>query len=262
MTDDALFQQLDAAEPVAYPDPLERANRVVLRANEGLDRFAVAPLARVYGALMPDPAERAVRRAFSNLGEPASFANHVLQLRPGPAAGTLARFCLNSTLGVAGLFDVAEHFGLRRRAADLGGTLHRWGASSGPYLVLPLLGPTTARDAIGEALDGVVAPQRYWLSPAQQLVLGTSNGISTRRETGDDLDALRESAIDFYAALRTAYFLSRESELREPDESGAATGASASLRSSAVASASNPSRLSTEVYSARRSASSETVPSR
>jgi phospholipid-binding lipoprotein MlaA len=257
-SDDDLLAELNAADEVSsYPDPIEPANRVSLGFNEQLDRFVIAPLSRGYSAVMPDQAEFAVRRVFSNLSEPISFVNHTLRLEPRLAGETLARFGLNTIGGIGGLIDVATPAGLPEYHADFGGTLHRYGTPSGPYLVVPVLGPSTARDAVGGAVDGLLSPQRYLLSGAGQIVIGTGNGISARSEHGQSLSALRESSVDFYAALRTAYFLNRESEL-----AGASGGPSETLRSSAETSESNPSRSSTAVYSARRNASSEIVPPR
>ena len=253
--DDALLEQLDAAETTAYWDPLEPGNRVVFDVNEFADRWLIGPVADAYQFVMPDPAERAVRRMFRNLKEPISFANHLLQFRPDPAGHNLVRFCLNSTVGVAGIFDVATPLGLPSYPTDFGGTLYRYGTPAGPYLVLPLFGPTTARDTFGDFVDGSVMPQRYLLSTTVQLILTTGNGITARAEATDGLEALRDGSIDFYAALRSAYYFNRESELR-----GGAPGESDTLRSNADNSASNPSLSSTEVYSALRSASSETVP--
>jgi phospholipid-binding lipoprotein MlaA len=249
---------LDAADSVAsYPDPIEPVNRASLGFNEQLDRFLIEPVSDAYSAVMPDQAELAVRRAFRNLSEPISFVNHGLRLEPRLAGETLARFVMNTVGGVGGLIDVATPAGLPEHRADFGGTLHRYGTPSGPYLVVPVMGPSTARDAVGDLVDAVVGPQRYLLSGASQLALGTGNGISSRTEHGEALDALREQSVDFYAALRAAYYLSRESEL-----AGTLAGPSADFSSSAATSASNPSRSSTDVYSARRSASSDTVPSR
>lgn len=249
---------LDAADAAdSYPDPIEPVNRVTLGFNEQLDRFVIAPVSRGYQTVMPDPAELAVRRVFRNLGEPISCLNHTLRLEPKLAGVTLGRFVMNTIGGVGGLLDIATPAGLPEDPADFGGTLHRYGTPSGPYLVVPVLGPSTARDAVGDLVDGVLGPQRYLLSGASQIALGTGGGISTRTEHGESLDALREQSVDFYAALRTAYYLSRESEL-----AGASAGPSAPLDWSAETSASNPSRASTDVYSARRNASSETVPPR
>lgn len=253
--EDALLQELDAAETTAYWDPLEPGNRFVFRMNEYADQWVIGPIADAYQFVTPDPAERAVRRMFRNLKEPISFANHLLQFKPDPAGHNLVRFCLNSTVGLAGIFDVATPLGLETDPTDFGGTLYRYGTPAGPYLVLPLFGPTTARDTFGDFVDGSVMPQRYLLSTTFQIILTTGNGITARAEATDGLEALRDGSIDFYAALRSAYYFNRESELR-----GGAPGESDTLRSKAANSASNPSLSSTEVYSALRSASSETVP--
>jgi phospholipid-binding lipoprotein MlaA len=253
--DAALFDALDAAEASSYWDPLERGNRVVFSFNEFLDKWAIGPVSNAYAFVMPDPAERAVRRMFRNLSEPVSFANHLLQIQPERASETFARFCLNTTVGVAGLFDVANSIGLPPEPTDFGGTLYRYGAPAGPYLILPLLGPTTARDTVGDVVDSSVMPQNYLLSTTLRVLLTTGNGITARAEASESLAALRDGAVDFYAALRSAYYFNRESELR-----GGEPGASETLRSSAETSASNPSRSNTDVYSALRSASSDTVP--
>jgi phospholipid-binding lipoprotein MlaA len=254
-SDDAQLDALDN-EVSSYWDPLEPANRVVFDFNEFVDRWALGPISDAYGYVMPDPAEHAVRRMFRNLTEPISFANHMLQFHPDGAGVTFVRFCVNSSVGVAGMFDVANKLGLPPNPTDFGGTLYRYGAPAGPYLVLPLFGPTTARDTVGDVVDSTVVPQRYLLSTVMQLLLSTGNGITARREANDGLNALRDGAVDFYAALRSAYYFNRESELR----AAGAPGASAIFRSSAETSASNPSRSNSEVYSDLRSASSETVP--
>lgn len=256
LSDEAQLEALDAADGLsAYPDPIEPANRVSLGFNEQLDRWLISPVSRAYAWAMPDPAEQAVRNVFSNAAEPISLLNHVLRLEPRLAGETLARFGMNTIGGVGGLIDIATPAGLPESHADFGGTLHHYGSPSGAYLVVPVLGPSTVRDAAGDIVDNLFSPQFYLISGTGQIVLGTGNGISQSSEHRQSLEALREQSVDFYSALRTAYYLSRESEL-----AGEAAGPSATLRSSAATSASKPSRSSTEVYSARRNASSETVP--
>jgi phospholipid-binding lipoprotein MlaA len=253
--DQALFEALDATEQSSYWDPIEPVNRIFFDFNELADKYFIGPVSGAYSFVMPDPAERAVRRMFRNLSEPISFANHMLQFKPDPAGKTFVRFCLNSTVGVAGAFDVANSLGMEPHPTDFGGTLYRYGAPAGPYLVVPLFGPTTVRDGFGDLVDSGATPQTYLFSTTIQLALGTGNGITARAEAGEALDALRDGAVDFYAALRSAYYFNRESELR-----GGAPGASETLRSNAATNASNPSRSSTEVYSALRNANSDTVP--
>ncbi len=180
-TDDAaLFDALDAAETSSYWDPLEPGNRVIFSFNEFVDRWALGPVSNAYSFVMPDPAERAVRRMFRNLSEPVSFANHLLQIHPEQASQTFARFCLNSSVGIAGIFDVANAIGLPPKPTDFGGTLYRYGVPAGPYLVLPLLGPTTARDTVGDVVDDSAMPQNYLLSAPLRLLLSTGAGITAR----------------------------------------------------------------------------------
>jgi phospholipid-binding lipoprotein MlaA len=258
LSGEAQIEALDAADgAVSYPDPIEPVNRVSLGFNEQLDRWLISPISRGYAWVMPDPVERAVRRVFRNAGEPISLLNHMLRFEPQLAGQTLTRFGINTIAGVAGVFDLATPAGLPESRADFGGTLHYYGTPSGPYLVVPVFGPSTLRDAAGDMVDRLLSPEFYLISGTGQIVLGTGDGISQRSEQGESLEALREQSVDFYAALRTAYYLSRESEL-----AGDVGERSATLRSSAATNASNPSRSSTELYSARRSASSETVPPR
>lgn len=248
---------LDEPEP-GYPDPLEGVNRRTFGFNEGLDRYLISPIATGYDWLMPDPAERAVRRIFQNLSEPVSAINHLLQLHPRQAGSTVARFVVNSTAGVAGIFDVARRIGLPLEHSDFGATLARYGTPSGPYLVVPLLGPTTVRDSMGDVVDQLVTPFGFLtLGLTTRIFIDTGAGLSHRAEVSTQLDAMRRFAVDLYAVIRTAYYLDRQQELgRLQLESGAA------LDSSAETSASKPSRLSLAVYSERRSAISETVPFR
>jgi len=258
LSDEEQLEALDAADgQSSYPDPMEPANRVSLGFNEQLDRWIISPISRAYAFVMPDPAEEAVRRVFRNASEPISFLNHAIRLQPKLAGETLARFGMNTIGGVGGLIDIATPAGLPESHADFGGTLHHYGTPSGAYLVVPVLGPSTVRDAAGDVVDSLLSPQFYLLSGTGQIVIGTGDGISLRTEHSESLEALRSSSVDFYSALRTAYYLSRESEL-----AGDETGPSAILRSSATSNASNPSLSSTDVYSARRSASSDTVPPR
>jgi phospholipid-binding lipoprotein MlaA len=195
-------------------DPLEPANRPVFAGNMVLDRFIIDPVSRLYGAVTPKPVKKAVRGVFSNLNAPVVMVNEMLQLRGRRAAQTLGRFVLNSTLGFAGIFDPAAELGWNEHQADFGQTLGNIGVGPGPYLVLPLLGPSTARDAVGTAVDLALRIDT-WILPLQgQLFLGGGFGISEREGRREELRALRESSIDFYAAVRSAYLQTREARVR------------------------------------------------
>jgi phospholipid-binding lipoprotein MlaA len=141
------------ADPLVRPDPLEPLNRYVYRFNANLDRWVLLPVVRVYDRVLPRLARRGVSHFFSNLGEVPTFANSVLQLSPRKSAGTLARFVVNSTVGVAGVWDPASRIGLHGYDEDFGQTLGHYGVPPGPYLVLPLFGPSSLRDATGLAAD-------------------------------------------------------------------------------------------------------------
>jgi phospholipid-binding lipoprotein MlaA len=209
--DDTLIASIEKG---AY-DPLEPVNRSFFALNRGIDYVLLDPVTRAYEFIVPLEGRRAVRRVFRNLSAPRTLANDILQLKFRDALVTTARFAINSTLGMAGLFDPAANFGLQRHEADFGETLARAGIGAGPYLVLPLLGPTTFRDGIGSAVDGFMVPQFWLLGHGSQLLLGSGDGLSLRDEHIGDLRHLKESSVDYYAALRSAYLLDREGEIRE-----------------------------------------------
>jgi phospholipid-binding lipoprotein MlaA len=205
---------LEYEETVVESDPLEPSNRVMFGANETVYRFVFDPLADVYGFVVPRPVRRSVLRFFENLGEPAVFINEVLQLNPERAGLTSARFVVNTTVGVAGLFDPARRVGLPRNQTDFGETLGVYGIGHGWYLVIPLLGPSSVRDLVGDLVNGFMHPQNYFLAYAPQAILATSSGFSRYEASRSDLDALRESSVDFYTAMRSAYLMQREAEVR------------------------------------------------
>jgi len=204
----------DYAEAHPLPDPLEPGNRGVLGFNRGLDWVLVDPLTRGYEWIMPDVAERAVRRFFDNLASPSVLVNHLLQLRGRRAAVTSARFAVNTTVGIAGLFDPARRIGLEDHHADFGQTLWVYGVGSGPYLMLPLLGPSTARDGFGRLVDGALRPDTWLLGGAPLLVVGVGDGLSLRAMHREALQELERSSVDYYAALRSVYWMDRQGVLR------------------------------------------------
>ncbi|SDU10903.1 MlaA family lipoprotein [Halopseudomonas salegens] len=128
------------------PDPWEPMNRTIFRFNDTVDTYTLKPISKAYNSVLPDPVNDGVSNVFRNLGEPKNFFNHVLQGEMHGASVDLSRFLLNSTLGVVGVFDVASRMGLEHDRQDFGITLGIWGVDSGPYLVLPLMGPSTVRD--------------------------------------------------------------------------------------------------------------------
>ena len=196
-----------------YDDPLEDVNRVIFYVNGALDFLFLEPIALFYRGMMPTDARHAVSRAFTNLAEPVVATNHLLQGDPDRAGTTLGRFAVNSTVGVAGLFDVAADWGFGAVDTDFGQTLHRYGIGDGPYLVLPFLGSYTVRDAIGFGVDGLLDPRTYLLDPTPRLGLALGEGVVRREEVIEPVDFLSKYAANHYDAVRAWTYQQRQREL-------------------------------------------------
>jgi phospholipid-binding lipoprotein MlaA len=213
--DSSVDDFLDEYEDFGASDPLEPSNRVVFGANETVYQVVFDPLASAYAFVVPKPVRRSVLRFFENLGEPANFLNEVLQLNPVRAGKTGARFAINSTVGVVGLFDPARRVGIMRNSTDFGETLGTYGIGEGWYLVVPILGPSSVRDLFGDVINSFFHPQTYFLAYAPQAILATSSGFSRYEASRLELETLRESSVDFYVAMRSAYLQQREADVRE-----------------------------------------------
>ena len=215
--DDALELELDD-RPTSFPDPLESLNRRTFSLNQTVDHWFLSPVTRAYGYVVPDRAKRSVRDFFANLESPAIFVNDVLQGEFGGAAKTVARFSVNTTLGLAGLFDPATSMGLEKHNADFGQTLARKGVGSGPFLIVPLLGPTNLRDGIGTLVDVAMQPTIYLLGPTPLFVATVqegTEGFTLREQHGEDMKRLEQASLDYYAALRSAYYQNRMATLAD-----------------------------------------------
>jgi phospholipid-binding lipoprotein MlaA len=210
--DDWLF---DAGPDPAERDDIEFSNRLSFGLNEGFYRFIADPVAKGFAWVVPAPGRRALYRFFENLETPALLLSDVLQLAPLDATKTTTRFVINTTVGVAGLFDPASAIGIETHHTDFGETLAVWGIPSGTYVVIPLLGPSTARDTFGEIIDAVLHPGMWFLSPVQQVLLRTSDGLSAYDVERERLDALRATSVDFYAAIRSAYLMDRDAHVAQ-----------------------------------------------
>ncbi len=217
-TPTAASQYAGATDP---GDPFERLNRTMLDVNTVMDDSILRPVAESYRDLVPEFGRLRIRAFIENLGEPLIFANNLLQLRFDAAGTTLGRFALNTTLGGAGLFDVATPRGLARQTGDFGQTMARYGMPPGPYLMLPVLGPTNLRDAAGETVDGFGNPLLLALGPVfTSFTLGVLNassgtlgGLDVRAENIDTLDILRADSLDYYARLRSVVRQRRDADL-------------------------------------------------
>jgi phospholipid-binding lipoprotein MlaA len=216
-SDEALFDEFDRELEQGIRDPFERTNRRVFAVNRAISRAVIDPVARAYGAVVPFPIRRSVRGIFENLNQPVVIANDLLQLEPGRAAQASVRFLLNSTFGLAGIFDPALEAGFPNHRSDFGQTLGRAGLGPGPYLVIPLIGPSTGRDIVGSLVDMALRPDSWLLPLGPRLLLGGTWGIAEREAHGESLEALEQSSVDFYTAIRSAFWMSREAFVRGDD---------------------------------------------
>lgn len=211
--DDWAFVEAQVAAQEEVSDPIEGVNRATFALNDAADTLVLRPLAALYGFAVPLVAKRAIVRFYRNLKSPVILANDVLQGELTGSGVTLGRFVVNSTAGVAGFIDIARELGLARHDNDFGVTLYAWGVGPGPYLVLPLFGPSTARDAVGTGVDSFIDPLGYVLPFAARLGLMAGKAISKREAVMDQLDQLRLGALDAYIAVRGAYYQHRAQEL-------------------------------------------------
>jgi phospholipid-binding lipoprotein MlaA len=201
-------------------DPLEGFNRAMFGIHQALDKSIYRPIAMGYQHVVPKPVRSGLRNFFSNLAEPVVFLNYLLQFKFGKAAETLVRFTVNSTLGVGGFFDIAKtkDFNLPHRNNSFGDTLAYYGVGPGPYLFLPLVGPTTLRDVLGGPLDGAVLPLavgKPFTDWRYQLSSGVITGLDLRAESDPELRALFGGAVDPYATLRSVWLQNRAAEVAD-----------------------------------------------
>ncbi|WP_110668550.1 VacJ family lipoprotein [Salinicola halophilus] len=191
-------------------DPWEGFNRGVYQFNDTLDRYALKPVAQGYDAVTPEPVQDGVGNFFSNLGEIRTAFNSVLQWEWANAGVSSGRFLINSTLGVAGLLDPASRMGLEENHEDFGQTLGVWGIDSGPYLVLPILGPSTVRDASGLPVDAYTYPVTYVEDDAWRFGLTFLRFVDLRADLLDQENLIQG---DRYSFIRDAYLQRRQFEV-------------------------------------------------
>jgi phospholipid-binding lipoprotein MlaA len=199
-------------------DPLEPMNRAIFDFNMAVDRAVIKPVAEAYRDHVPEYGRDRVRDMVRNLRAPLTFANDVLQGEPDRAMQTLMRFTFNTGFGAFGLFDLAGAGGIPYHEEDLGQTFAVWGVGEGPYLVLPILGPSNPRDTAGMAVEWVADPIDYGFSRAgaswASYGRGALSGIDKREANLDTLDEIERTSVDFYSALRSLYRQHREAEIK------------------------------------------------
>lgn len=203
-----------ATGPYANPrDPLEPLNRKVASFNDVVDKAVVKPVAKAYIYAVPSLARQGVTNFFSNLGEVWNTANNVLQFKGRAAAESWMRFSINSVFGIGGVFDLATDMGLERHREDFGQTLGWWGVPSGPYLVIPLLGPSTARDISAWSVNAYGNPIKAFHGSEVRDSLTGLNLVDTRANLLRATDALEQAALDKYSFTRDFYLQVRDNEV-------------------------------------------------
>ncbi|GAA0844170.1 MAG: ABC transporter [Cupriavidus sp.] len=200
-----------ATGPNANPaDPLEPFNRGVSTFNDNLDKYALKPVAEGYQDYVPSPVRTAVGNFFSNVSDVYSAANNLLQGKPSRAAEDTMRVAINSVLGIGGLIDIATPAGLPKYKEDFGQTLGVWGMPSGPYLVLPLFGPSSVRDASGMVVDRFMDPTSYISPWYAGLSLSAVRVVDGRAQLLGASNLIEAAALDKYAFLRDSYLQRRQ----------------------------------------------------
>ncbi|MCC9620273.1 VacJ family lipoprotein [Thalassospira sp. MA62] len=207
------------AQDTSDYDPIEPVNRVVHGVNGAVDIMVLYPAASWYRDIAPEPVKTSVASFVRNLGEPINSFNALLQGDPDQAAASIQRFIMNTTIGLLGFNDVASDFGIPYRKEDFGQTLAHYGVGAGPYIVLPLLGPSNLRDTGGIAVDYFANPMTWAAdnSDSAEAFYWGSLGVTavhTRYATLDQLNEIQKSSIDYYAALRSLYRQQRNTLIR------------------------------------------------
>jgi phospholipid-binding lipoprotein MlaA len=200
-------------------DPLEGVNRGIYKFNDVVDQYAMKPVAKAYKAVTPSPVRTGISNFFSNLGTLTTVVNDLLQLKFAQAFTDAGRFVINTTFGIAGFIDVASKDNIPKHQEDFGQTLGYWGVGSGPYLVLPILGPSTVRDAGGLAFDTVTSDPITYLHNTGQIRAHNQvrfvQFLDKRTQLLDAKDLVDDASIDPYAFMRDAYLQRRASQVQD-----------------------------------------------
>jgi phospholipid-binding lipoprotein MlaA len=212
--------EIDAAvsgtTAMEFADPWEGFNRKMFSAHLFMDENFLVPAAKAYRATTPKAGRRGIRRFLANIKAPGIFVNDILQGEFGRAGETFGRFVVNSTIGAGGFADPAAQIGIPSHSEDFGQTLAVWGVDSGPFMFLPLVGPTTTRDGFGKIVQIGMDPLFYVRTPPADIARYTRagvGGVSAREQFLDPLAEIEEKSLDYYASLRSFYAQSRKREI-------------------------------------------------
>jgi len=201
-------------QPSKIYDPWEHANRGLYKFNDGLDRAVLRPAALGYKRALPRPVRTGVRNVLNNIGTPNTLVNDLLQGRVGLGGKSAARFVINSTVGIAGIFDVASPMGIPAHDADFGQTLGRWGLPPGPFLYVPVFGPSDLRDGAGRIVDGfvsILSLHDLHVTTPYRVGIEVVDGVDSRLALDSTIEDVKHTATDPYATERSAYLQNRQS---------------------------------------------------
>ncbi len=204
----------------ARNDPLEPLNRKIFKVNMAIERGVMRPMGKAYKRSVPSFIRDRIRDFSNNFESPVTFINDILQGKTGRAAETATRFIVNSTAGIGGLFDVAGQYGLKRHTEDFGQTLAVWGVPSGPYLVLPIMGPSSVRHTAGRVVDSFSNPLSYATPDGivSRLIFGGRGVVSAFDQYSRNITIIEnteKNSVDFYSAVRSLYRQNRKSEIKD-----------------------------------------------
>jgi phospholipid-binding lipoprotein MlaA len=208
-----LLQACASVKNADVRDPWESLNRSVYNFNEVLDNAAIKPAAKVYTAVLPSPVRTGIHNFLGNLGDVWTLANTAMQLKGQAAAETFMRISVNTVFGLGGVLDVASEMRLEKRNEDFGQTLGYWGVKSGPYLVLPLLGPSTLRDSLATPIDMQGNAVQQFNDTATRNALTGLRVMDVRSSLLEPLDVIKAAALDPYTFVRDAYLQKRENDV-------------------------------------------------
>jgi phospholipid-binding lipoprotein MlaA len=199
-------------------DPLEPLNRKIFWFNDKVDVHVLEPAARGWNWIAPDRVQRSVGNFFTNLRFPIVSVNNLLQAKVGDGASDVGRFAVNTTFGVFGLFDPATDWGFEQHTEDFGQTLGRWGIPPGPYLVLPLIGPSNPRDTLGLAADSAASVAPFFVDSLILFGAKVAETVNIRSLVLEEFDAAKTSSFDHYSFVRNAYFQHRSALVNDSTE--------------------------------------------
>lgn len=200
-------------------DPMEDNNRKIFAFNQAVDKVVINPVITGYRTVVPKPARTGVRNFLRNLRSPVNFINEVLQGDAKGASKVLVRTAINTTVGVGGVFDVAGYEGITYEPEDFGQTLAVWGVDHGPYMVVPFIGPSSLRDYSGYFADSMMDPLRWYAHNVDRDGLYYAkvgvDYLDLRESLRDSLAELENGSIDYYAAVRSAYYQQRSALIKD-----------------------------------------------